>query len=246
MTTPILLIHGLFGSLSDPRIAAAFGETTVLAPDLLGYGAYRSADTDGITIEAQADHVAAWMRQRGDAPAHVVGHSIGGAIAMFFASRHPELTRSLTSIEGNFTLKDAFWSNQIAQMALSEVEAIVDGYKANVGGWISASNVAPTQWALDVAQHWLHNQPASTVRAQARAVVAATGGAEYLDLVRCLLDAGPPFHLIGGARSRAAWDVPDWVARIAASNSDIAATGHLMMLDAPERFAAAIMSNCRV
>ena len=142
--------------------------------------------------------------------------------------------------------KDASWSNQIAQMALSEVEAIVDGYKANVGGWISASNVVPTQWALDVAQRWLHNQPTSTVRAQARAVVAATGGAEYLDLVRCLLDAGPPFHLIGGARSRADWDVPDWVARIAASNSDIAATGHLMMLDAPERFAAAIMSNCRV
>ncbi|CUI08070.1 alpha/beta fold hydrolase [Massilia antarctica] len=69
MTTPILLIHGLFGSLSDPRIVAAFGETTVLAPDLMGYGAYRSADPDGITMEAQADHVAAWMRQRGDAPA---------------------------------------------------------------------------------------------------------------------------------------------------------------------------------
>lgn len=246
MTTPILLIHGLFGSLSDRRIAAAFGETSVLAPDLLGYGSYRSADTDGITIEAQADHVAAWMRQRGDAPAHVVGHSIGGAVAMFFASRHPELTRSLTSIEGNFTLKDAFWSSQIAQMSLSEVEAIVDGYKANVSGWISGANVAPTQWTLDVAQRWLHNQPASTVRAQARAVVAATGRAEYLDMVRRLLDAGPPFHLIGGARSRAGWDVPDWVARKATSNSDVAGTGHLMMLDAPDRFADAIMSNCRV
>ena len=33
-------------------------------------------------------------------------------------------------------------------------------------------------------------------------------------MVRCLLDAGPPFHLIGGARSRAGWDVPDWVVRI--------------------------------
>lgn len=124
--------------------------------------------------------------------------------------------------------------------------AIVDGYKANVGGWIPASDVAPTQWALDVALRWLHNQPTSTVRAQARAVVAATGSEEYLGMVRRLLDAGQPFHLIGGARSRAGWDVPDWVARIATSNSDVAATGHLMMLDAPERFADAIMSNCRV
>ncbi|MES2116271.1 MAG: alpha/beta fold hydrolase, partial [Pseudomonadota bacterium] len=124
MTTPILLIHGLFGSLSDAHIVAAFGATPVLAPDLLGYGEYRSADTDGLTLEAQADHVAAWLRQRGDAAAHVVGHSVGGAVAMCFASRHPELTRSLTSIEGNFTLKDAFWSSQIAQMALPEVQAI--------------------------------------------------------------------------------------------------------------------------
>ncbi|MCY0914882.1 hypothetical protein [Massilia antarctica] len=165
---------------------------------------------------------------------------------MFFASRHPELTRSLTSVEGNFTLKDAFWSSQIAQMALSGVEAMVDGYKSDVGGWISAANVAPTPWALDVAQRWLHNQPASTVRAQARAVVAATGRAQYLDMVRSLLETGAPFHLIGGARSRPGWDVPDWVARIATSNSDLAATGHLMMLEASERFAGAIMSNCRV
>lgn len=245
MTTPILLIHGLFGSLSDARIVAAFGDRTVLAPDLLGYGEYRSADTDGLTLEAQADHVAAWLRQRGDAAAHVVGHSVGGAVAMCFASRHPELTRSLTSIEGNFTLKDAFWSSQIAQMALPEVQAIIDGYQAGPGAWIAASGVAPTPWTLAVARHWLHNQPASTVRAQARAVVAATGRAQYLDMVRHLLDTGLPLHLLAGARSRAGWDVPDWVARMAASNTDIAAAGHLMMLDAPERFAEAILSNCR-
>lgn len=243
MKTPILLIHGLFGSLSDPRVAAAFGGATVLAPDLLGYGEYRAADTEGMTIEAQADHVAAWMRQRGAAPAHVVGHSVGGAVAMFFASRHPDLTRSLTSIEGNFTLDDAFWSQRIARMELSEVAAIVDGYRADVGAWIAASGVAPTEWTLDVARRWLDNQPASTVRAQARAVVAATGRADYLEMVRRPLDGGLPLHLIAGARSRAGWNVPGWVLSMAASNADIAGTGHLMMLEAPERFAGAILGS---
>jgi len=36
MTAPILLIHGLFGSLSDPALLSCFGSTSVLAPDLLG------------------------------------------------------------------------------------------------------------------------------------------------------------------------------------------------------------------
>lgn len=243
-TSPILLIHGLFGSLSDPRITAAFGAVPVLTPDLLGYGGYRAVDTEGMTLEAQADHVAAWMAQRGAGPAHIVGHSIGGAVAIFFASRHPGLTLSLTTIEGNFTLKDAFWSSRIAQMPLPEVDAIIDGYKADVQGWLAASGVAPTEWALDVAHGWLHNQPASTVRAQARAVVAATGRADYLDMVRSLLDAGVRLHLIAGARGRTGWDVPGWVARGAASNADIAATGHLMMLEAPGELAATIISNC--
>lgn len=245
MMTPILLIHGLFGSLSDPRITAAFGERPVLAPDLLGYGEYRSADMSGMSLEAQADHVAAWLRQRAAGPVHVVGHSVGGAIAMFFASRHPGLTRSLTSIEGNFTLNDAFWSSRIAQMVLSDVEAIVVGYQADVAGWIGASVPEPSPWALDVAQRWLQNQPASTVQAQARAVVEATGRAEYLGMVRGLLDSGLPFHLIAGARSRAGWDVPAWALRQAASHAEIAETGHLMMLEAPERFAAAILANCQ-
>lgn len=244
MTTPILLIHGLFGSLSDPRITAAFGERTVLAPDLLGYGAYRSADMAGMSLEAQADHVAAWVRQRSAGPVHVVGHSVGGAVAMFFVSRHPGLARSLTSIEGNFTLRDAFWSSRIAQMEPSEVEAIVEGYRADAAGWIGASVVEPSPWVLEVAQRWLHNQPASTVQAQARAVVAATARAEYLGMVRGLLDSGVPVHLIAGARSRAGWDVPDWAVRQATSHVDIADTGHLMMLEAPERFAAAILANC--
>ncbi len=243
MTSPILLVHGLFGSLSDPAIIAAFGERTVFAPDLLGYGEFRSAGTDGMTLEAQADHVAAWMRQRGAAPAHVVGHSVGGAVAMFFASRHPDLTQSLTSVEGNFTLDDAFWSQRIAQMELDEVEAIVDGYQADAGAWIAGSGVTPTGWALDVAQRWVHNQPPSTVRAQARAVVAATGRADYLAMVRRLLDGGLPLHLIAGERSRAGWHVPGWVVRLAASNADIADSGHLMMIEAPERFAGAILSS---
>lgn len=243
MTIPVLLIHGLFGSLSDPRLLDGFGNMTVFAPDLLGYGAYRKAQSDELTIEMQADHVALYLRTRNTGPLHVVGHSIGGTVAMFFAARHPDLTQSLTSIEGNFTLKDAFWSSQVAQMALPELELIVDGYKADVAAWINRAGVPPTPWAIDLARTWLDHQPPSTLKAQARAVLAATGNPAYLGMVRRLLEAGPPVHLISGERSRDGWDVPQWASQMASSDTRIAATGHLMMLEAPQCFATAIMAN---
>lgn len=239
---PVLLIHGLFGSLSDATILSKFSGRQVFAPDLLGYGEHQHANLDGLTLERQADHVANRLRIHTAGPVHVVGHSIGGAVATFFAARHPALTASLTSIEGNFTLKDAFWSAKLAAMPLPEVQAILDSYRADPDGWLRRAGVVPTAWTLALAQQWLSNQPAATLQAQARAVVAATGAPGYLAMLRVLLDSGMALHLIAGADARAGWDVPDWVQQAATTSADIAATGHMMMLQAPERFAEAILT----
>jgi pimeloyl-ACP methyl ester carboxylesterase len=240
---PVLLIHGLFGSLNDPTIRAAFGDARVLAPDLLGYGAHRERAPTTWTLDDQADHVATWLRERVDEPVHAVGHSVGGAVAVLFARRHPGLIRSLTSVEGNFTLRDAFWSQKISAQPLSEIEVEVGGFRADVPAWIARSGVAPTPWAIATATAWLDNQPAATLRTQARAVVAATGAPAYLDGVRELLAAGLPVHLIAGSRARSGWSVPDWIVQRAASNIDIPDTGHLMMLESPEAFARTVLAN---
>jgi len=95
MTIPVLLIHGLFGSLSDPALLSCFGGTAMLAPDLLGYGAKRDEGPRPWTLEDQADHVAAFVRERTREPVHVVGHSIGGAVAVLLVHRHPALAAIL-------------------------------------------------------------------------------------------------------------------------------------------------------
>jgi pimeloyl-ACP methyl ester carboxylesterase len=240
MKKPIVLVHGLFGHLKDPKILGSISEFGVFAPDLLGYGEHSAVQIDAIALEDQADHVARYIQNDDLGMVNLVGHSVGGAVAVLVAKKYPQMAASLTSVKGNFTLKDAFWSGQIAQKALPEVEQIVDGYKADPDCWISSAGVPLNEWTKALARSWLNNQPASTIKAQARAVVEATGKPDYLDSIRSLMTSDLPFHLIAGERSRDGWDVPEWAAKLATSNYNIPNTGHLMMAEDPEGFGLAV------
>jgi pimeloyl-ACP methyl ester carboxylesterase len=237
---PILLLHGLFGSLSARSIVSEFGDADVLTPDLIGYGANAANAPDAWTLQQQADHVASWLRTRATGPVHVVGHSVGGAVAMLFARSYPGMTRSVTSVEGNLTLDDAFWSRKIAEQSIADIEAEVAGFRADVAAWIGRAGVPATPVAVETATAWLDNQPVSTLRAQARAVVEATGSDAYLDGVRELSASGMPIHLLAGSRSRSGWNVPAWLASAARTDRVIDGTGHLMMIEKPDDFAAMV------
>ena len=243
MQGALLLLHGIFGSLSSPEITGAFRGANVFAPDLMGYGEFREVPVEDISMVSQADHVAAWLQRHENNPVHVVGHSIGGIVAILFAKNYPELTASISSVEGNFTPEDAFWSGQLAKKTIEEIEDLVDGYRSNVSDWIMEAGVTPNEWNLSVAKEWLDHQPSRTLRAQAAAAVEATKSPSYLAVVRDLLRIGTPFHLFAGAKSRQDWHVPEWVVSLAASNRDIPNTGHLMMLEDPKHFAEVIMSS---
>lgn len=239
---PIVLVHGLFGSLSDPEILAAFGNAEIHAPDLIGYGRNRAADTSKLSLLDQARHIADFISGLGKGKVHLVGHSVGGAVSVLVARHFPELVESLTSIEGNFTLKDAFWSGQIAVKPDEEVAEIICGYEADPDAWIAGAGVQINEWTSALARHWLANQPPSTIKAQARAVVAATGEAAYLDAIRDILRSGMPLYLIAGRRSAEGWDVPDWANSLCTARLNIRDTGHLMMAENPAAFAAAVLT----
>jgi pimeloyl-ACP methyl ester carboxylesterase len=83
----------------------AFAPGRALAPDLLGYGAQRQVPVEAIDLPAQVEHLYRVLEEQlpGEA-VHLVGHSVGGAVAMLFAQVHGERVRSLVSVEGNFSL----------------------------------------------------------------------------------------------------------------------------------------------
>jgi 3-oxoadipate enol-lactonase len=91
-----LLLHaaGSNAGLWRRQLAAARGEHSGLAPDLPGHG--RSSGLEGLpTVEAYADFVLAFARALRLRRCVLVGRSMGGAIALTLAARHPELVEAL-------------------------------------------------------------------------------------------------------------------------------------------------------
>lgn len=240
---PIILCHGLFGSLSDNDLLSPYGERLVFAPDLLGYGDYKSNAQKIHSLIDQAEHVLAFMDKNAVERANLVGHSVGGAVAALLSINHPERVNSLVSVEGNMTPPDAFWSASLAMKSIDEIQQMVDGYRADVAGWIAGAGVRATPDTIRIATDWLDNQSAETLKAQARAVTEATSEAsDFLIQLRTQLANGLELHLIAGSLSRDSWYVPADIEAAAKSVTVIPDCGHLMMLESPAIFAQTVLN----
>lgn len=92
---PLVLLHGLFGSARNfgaiqKRLAAA---QRVLALDLRNHGA--SPHAPGMSYAEQAADVLETLRRRDALPAVLVGHSMGGKVAMRLALQTPDAVSRL-------------------------------------------------------------------------------------------------------------------------------------------------------
>ena len=92
---PVVLLHGLFGSASNwGRIQRSLAETrTVLAIDLRNHGS--SPHDPAMTYAAMAADVADTLAEQGIDAAGVLGHSMGGKVAMQLALTRPALVSRL-------------------------------------------------------------------------------------------------------------------------------------------------------
>jgi pimeloyl-ACP methyl ester carboxylesterase len=233
--TALVMIHGLLGSSSffDPQ--SQLPELDVRTPDLLGYGANRSIDA-GIDLHAQADEIVRVLRDEVGKPAWLLGHSVGGAVMMLAAERAPQLVAGLVSVEGNFTLKDAFWCSRIAAMPEPDWAAEYGAMEDDPARWLERSSIEASDQRMLWAQDILENQPYTTIQAMARSVVDVTGAPGYLEGVRRVLGAGLPLYLLGGELSAAGWDIPEWVLALACQSLVQPKAGHMMMLEDPAAF----------
>lgn len=92
----LLCLHGIGSSSASfaPQFDELAAELRVLAWDAPGYA--RSADPAApLDLDGYADAAADVLQERVSGPAHVLGVSWGGVIAMRLATRRPDLVRSL-------------------------------------------------------------------------------------------------------------------------------------------------------
>jgi pimeloyl-ACP methyl ester carboxylesterase len=89
---PILMVHGAFcGGWVFERLAGAFAAAghPVSAPDLPGHGAQDARDAaSGLSMSVYAKAIAAEARSLG-APPVLIGHSMGGLVALMAAAEVP-------------------------------------------------------------------------------------------------------------------------------------------------------------
>lgn len=95
----VAFLHGLFGQGKNfTSIAKALApDLRSLLVDLPNHG--RSPWTGTTDYAAAADAVARTLRDLHDGPLHLVGHSMGGKVAMVLALRHPELVDRLVVVD---------------------------------------------------------------------------------------------------------------------------------------------------
>jgi esterase len=92
---PLLILHGLYGSLENwrsmtRRLSEVF---QVFAIDLRNHG--HSPHSGEMTYPAMAEDVLEFMQAQRLESAHILGHSMGGKVAMQFALLHAERVERL-------------------------------------------------------------------------------------------------------------------------------------------------------
>ncbi|MFG2297577.1 alpha/beta fold hydrolase [Streptomyces sp. NPDC048603] len=221
-------VHGL-GATSPAYFAAAAAHPLLagrrsLLVDLLGHGhSDRPADFD-YRLESHADTLAAALTAAGVTGAEVIGHSMGGAVAIVLAARHPGLVSRLLLVDANLDpaprVPVAPGSSGIA--SYSEEEFLAGGL-AEVRGRVS--------------EHWWATMRLTDPAALHRtAVHLVTGTVPTMRELLLDLDV-PRTYLLPEA------DGPltgaDALAAAGVRVVPVPDCGHNIMLDNPDGFAAA-------
>ena len=126
-------LHGLgFSSASLVHVAAdpTFLPFRSVLVDLLGFGLSDRPETLDYTIETHASAVIGLLDELEIRTCELVGHSLGGSIAIVVASRRPDLVSSLVAAEANLTPGIGPFSGRI--LAMSEESYVKTGFAAGL------------------------------------------------------------------------------------------------------------------
>lgn len=121
---PLVCLHGFLGSGDNlwPLADRLKDGHRSLLMDLRGHG--KSPHGRPYTLEGMADDVAETLRAEGIPQADVIGHSLGGKVAMALALRHPSLVRRLIIADITMAAARPYYDPLLAAMAATPVATL--------------------------------------------------------------------------------------------------------------------------
>ncbi|MFF4587243.1 alpha/beta fold hydrolase [Streptomyces sp. NPDC001388] len=205
----LVLIHGIGDSSATwAELIPGLARThTVIAPDLLGHGASDKPRAD-YSVAAYANGLRDLLTTLGVESATLVGHSLGGGVAMQFAYQFPERTERLILVSAGGVGREVTPALRLvslpgAHLALSALR--LPGMRLQVGLAVRLMKLLDTDLGQDAPDllNLVDALPDETSRnafiRTLRAVVDWRGQVVTM-LDRCYLTAGMPTMLLWGDR----------------------------------------------
>jgi pimeloyl-ACP methyl ester carboxylesterase len=163
---PLLFIHGLGSSTRDwgYQVPAFAKNYQVITFDLRGHG-QSDKPAGPYTVPMFADDTAGLLKALGIESAHIVGLSLGGAVAFQLAVAHPRLVHTLTIVNSGPTLGEPSAASKEVERRVGIVQQM--GMQAMGQGLSGALFPKPEHAALrqTFVERWTENDPAAYVEA---------------------------------------------------------------------------------
>jgi pimeloyl-ACP methyl ester carboxylesterase len=245
---PLVLVHGLGGSATNwcELAPLLMPRRRLVIPNLPGHAGSARVDRPG-GLEPYADRVAAVMEHEGAVPAAVVGHSLGGLVALRLALYRPDAVAALVlaasaglSTGGRFpreliTLSTVLRPGRLAGRYRSRISRS-PWLRRLVFGFVSVAD--PIGLTHEAVEGFLAGQVLHTDTASAWWALRRDDPRQELERVRC-----PVLVLWGTEDAQLPLDDAfEYARRLRAPLRVIAGCGHLLIGERPEPCAEAIES----
>lgn len=198
---PVVLLHGMAASLRDwDWLAPSLDQAgfRAIRVDLLGHGDSSHPDNPA-DFDLKAIYLAFenWLESLDlQEPAHLVGHSLGGYLALRYALRYPDRVQSLALISPLY--------------CMAQLNTAMRVFRRRPGIGIHAIRLSPV-WLIDRALAWDPSN-ADRIPAETRRQIAADykrASPHFLNITRRIPDLSPelprlhrPVLLMWGERDR--------------------------------------------
>lgn len=253
---PVLLVHGLGNNAHRdwaPVIRPLAGQFHVITVDLPGFGA-SPGHGEGYSFIALGRVLSQVLDQLAPGQkAHVVGHSLGGAVSLFFAHAYGERVERLVLVDAaGILLKNVFVQHiaglRTPQVGIAPVDQILKGFSERLGS-VKRGLFFRLDDRLDFSR-WLAQNPhvRNALLGRHTQVDAGLGLVEH-DFTRAIRETTAPTTILWGGEDPIA---PLRTGRLLAARMPDArlkvmeGVGHTPMLESPEAFRALLLEALTV